>query len=277
MYLMITNFDHHWDGLGKFNDETWFTLPMLKWNMGNQVPTGRKETIFIKRDKESRKVESCWIGATSNFRKGRSRYGKDCIWFTVQLKEKYKAPKELLEKSEGWYQLNATPAAKAAPEKGNELHPPFFNTLLTTKDWLQFEEYTYLLLRALGIHDAFKYEQGDNRGKADGFFMFGSKLAVLYDATLETNMEKKEQQKTNYINQLSGDTFKFGIKTYTIQNIDKQVWMITQKGTAATVTDDINGIKVKQVPVRCLIDLYDKRLKTPMDRDKFWDTLKDLK
>jgi len=46
-----------------------------------------------------------------------------------------------------------------------------------------FEEYTYYLLRLVGINKIYRYE--NQRGSTDGFFVFKN-LIVIYDTTLES-------------------------------------------------------------------------------------------
>jgi len=47
------------------------------------------------------------------------------------------------------------------------------------------------------------------KGRPDGFFVFGKHLAVIYDCTLEKDFEKeKNQQIDNYVNQLKNEVLK---------------------------------------------------------------------
>ncbi len=47
------------------------------------------------------------------------------------------------------------------------------------------------------------------KGRPDGFFVFGKHLAVIYDCTLEKDFKKeKSQQILNYVNQLKNEVLK---------------------------------------------------------------------
>ena len=62
----------------------------------------------------------------------------------------------------------------------SDLVPAFFPILLSTKNWKDFETYTYYLLKLLGITIAYNFLNERQAGKADGFFKIGN-LAVIYD------------------------------------------------------------------------------------------------
>lgn len=272
---MITNWARHWGGLAYWNDSTMFTYPMIYWDY-NKMPTGSVETIFIKKSKGSGNIEQAWKGIVSNFRN--DEYNNNaCLRFDVSIKEAIDCPTKYKKMPLGWHAVQDVVANETVTtNSSDELTPPFFNTVLQTKDWASFEQHVYHLLRVLGIHDIYKYPQNDNRGKADGFFKFDNRLAVLYDATLDPNIAKKKQQINNYLDQLAKDTVEFGIKSYTIKGIDKQVWILVQGNGEVKVIRDHDGIKVKLLPVQHLINLYNDRLNNEMDKDKFWDSLKDL-
>ena len=74
------------------------------------------------------------------------------------------------------------PSGQENPD--SELSPAFFNKLLSTHDWKEFERYTYYLLKLLGVQTAYKFLDEPQAGKAYGFFKFGI-LAVIYDCTLD--------------------------------------------------------------------------------------------
>ncbi|MGK7943603.1 MAG: hypothetical protein AB4058_03960, partial [Microcystaceae cyanobacterium] len=83
----------------------------------------------------------------------------------------------------------------------SELVPAFFNTLMTTNNWQEFEKNTYYLLKLLGIPIIYNFFNERQAGKADGFFKVGN-LAVIYDCTLDQmNFEQnKSEQINNYCN-----------------------------------------------------------------------------
>lgn len=143
----------------------------------------------------------------------------------------------------------------------SELHPPFFDKLLSTGDWKEFERYTYYLLKLLGIQAVYTFVDERQAGKADGFFKFGN-LAVMYDCTLGAQdiEENKKEQIINYCNRLRQGSIELsGGTTEEFHNHHKQVWLITRRVSRRIKL--INGIVIKEVAVRDIIDLYQERLK----------------
>lgn len=146
-----------------------------------------------------------------------------------------------------------------------ELLPPFFDKLLEKGDWQDFERYTLYLLRLLGIQAVYSFVDERQAGKADGFFKFGN-LAVLYDCTLDRQNieESKKEQIINYCNRLQQGSIELvGGTTEEFQNHHKQVWLVT-RGTSRRIKI-VNGIVVKEVAVRDLIEIYRERLKDSGD------------
>jgi len=140
---------------------------------------------------------------------------------------------------------------------------------------LNFEIHCFHLLRLIGIHDLHMFPQNDNRGKADGFFRFHT-LSVIYDATLESDYQKKkETQIENYINQLKKEKIVFGNLSYTIKDTQRQGWIITRGSKVCQIKIE-DDIKVKEIPYTKLIEVYDKRLQEEIGSDDLWDILKDL-
>jgi hypothetical protein len=133
----------------------------------------------------------------------------------------------------------------------------------------EFEDAVFCLLRLLGIHTVYQYPRDAQAGRADGFFILEN-LAVMYDCTLRESFEEyKEEQIENYINklrnksQLTIDTRKTdggqGRKELQIQGKYRQVWIITRGSTREI--RDYDGIKVKEIAVRDLIDIAINRCK----------------
>lgn len=273
-FLMITSWQRHWDNLAVWDNLTLFTTGMIHWPYANNLPATPVETIFVK--KSGNNFEGAWIGTVSAFHDYMYQDSKPSIRFTVSIKSKYDCPSKLKQMKLGWHLIEDSAAhSTAANDSHTVFNPPFFADFQTTK-WEVFEDSTYYLLRLLGIHDIHKFAQGNNRGKADGFFKFDNRLAVLYDATLDTDLSKKKTQISNYLNQLSEDKFQHGISSYSIKGIDKQVWIIVKDGSKASIIQNHDGIKVKTIPISVLLSLYHERLSTEIGTDQLWDKLKDL-
>jgi hypothetical protein len=275
-FLMITSWENHWDKLQQFNYSTLFRKRHIFWPLTGRLPEGPVETIF-KKVNGLGECEGIWKGTTSNFREVIYK-NEPAIRFEVSnLSIHQDASTNRL--SIGWYALNdAVPEGeKPYSSLRQKLEPPFFDTLLHTKSWQEFEQYAFYLIKSLGIHDILSVPQHSNRGQADGSFLCANKLAVIYDATLESDLSKKDKQIENYIAQLRRDILIHDRRHFTINGIDKQVWIVVQDGKRCQLLFERDGIKVKQVPVRALMKLYYKRLTTiGFNQDDLWDALKDL-
>lgn len=276
-YIMVTTWELHWDNLSKrWKNSTIFTFPFINDNISSGPWPEEASTLFIKLASD-KKFEKSWIGKTKNFRKD-SYNDKPAIRFEVADLKEIDCPEEFRQKPTGWY-LNKsfTPLSYTAPTVQNSedrLSPPFFKEM-SNCDPFSFEMYCFQLLRLIGIHDIHKFPQDDNRGKADGFFLFKS-LSVIYDATLESNYQKKkETQIENYINQLKKEKIAFGALSYTIKDTQRQGWIIT-RGRIVRHIQTEDDIKVKEIPYTKLIEVYEKRLHEEMGSDELWDLLKDL-
>lgn len=157
-----------------------------------------------------------------------------------------------------------------------ELYPGFYEKLLTTHNWEEFEQYTYYLLKLLGIQTAYKFLGERQAGKADGFFKFGN-LAVLYDCTLDRDNleEKKREQMTNYCNRLKlGSIELSGNAIEEFHHHHKQVWLIT-RGKTRTIKL-VNDIPIKEVAVTDLMTVYQERLKYPSTNEQLEFKLRTL-
>jgi len=158
----------------------------------------------------------------------------------------------------------------------SELYPVFFNKLLNTHDWEKFEEYTYFLLKLLGIHSVYKFLGEIQAGKADGFFKFGN-LAVLYDCTLNnTNIEEsKKEQIINYCNRLQQGSIELsGNKIEEFHKFKKQVWIIT-KGNSRVIKT-INDIAVKEISIQDVMSIYKERLKNNISDEQLKNKIGDI-
>ena len=158
----------------------------------------------------------------------------------------------------------------------SELYPSFFDKLLSTHNWKEFEQYTYYLLKLLGIQAAYAFLGERQAGKADGFFKFGN-LAVMYDCTLDASNveENKKEQVINYCNRLQqGNIELTGKTTVEFHNHQKQVWIIT-RGPSRRIKM-VNDIVVKQVGVRDIMNLYQERLQSTVNDEHFELKLRNL-
>lgn len=170
--------------------------------------------------------------------------------------------------------VRGTVADQAASDRTSleaELYPPFFDKLLSTGDWKEFEQYTHYLLKLLGIQAVYTFVDERQAGKADGFFKFGN-LAVMYDCTLGVGNieENKKDQIINYCNRLKQGSLEVaGGTILEFHHHHKQVWLIT-RGTSRRVKL-INDIAIKEVAIRDIIDVYQERLKG-MVSDEYLET-----
>ncbi|OQY28021.1 MAG: hypothetical protein B6244_08760 [Candidatus Cloacimonetes bacterium 4572_55] len=64
----------------------------------------------------------------------------------------------------------------------SDLVPAFFHKLLSTHNWREFEEYTYYLLKILGIQTAYNFLDERQAGKADGFFKLTTRQIKVVNA-----------------------------------------------------------------------------------------------
>lgn len=258
IYVMVTNWASHWDKIK--NNTTTYSKFMLKSGVDPTNLFENARTIFIKLHNVTKKVEKAWEGTTSNFR----NIGEK-IEFSVNIEREIACPAEYAGFSEGWYGCVDKPTSRVSGTSDNLL-PVFMNKLKSTDNWGIFENDTFMLLKSLGINDIYKFHQNDQRGKADGFFTFCG-MSVLYDCTLDTNfIDSKKTQISNFCDQLKKDKIEIRSKKYTIGQHKRAVWIITQcKST--NLIEDIDGIKIKEVSVNDLIDLYVKRITTELNSE----------
>ncbi|MDZ7995333.1 MAG: hypothetical protein RM022_010610 [Nostoc sp. EfeVER01] len=142
-----------------------------------------------------------------------------------------------------------------------------FGNCMKLSDSAEFEDYVFMVLRLLGIHNLYQYDKKNQAGRADGFFIIGS-LAVMYDCTLRKNFDEyKKDQIENYVNKLKNSQMTIDIrltdgggkkKTLQIQGKNRQVWIITQENTRELY--DVDGIRIKEISVQDLIQIFNKRL-----------------
>lgn len=158
----------------------------------------------------------------------------------------------------------------------SDLLPPFFNKLLSTNNWQEFEEYTSHLLKLLGIQTVYSFLGERQAGKADGFFKFGN-LAVIYDCTLDgRNIEEnKKEQIINYANRLNQGSIEIaGSTTEEFYNHHRQIWIISQGKTRRIKL--INSIEVKEIAIQDIMNIYRERLTTAINDQSLEIRLRNL-
>lgn len=260
-YIMVTNWENHWDNLK--NNKTQYRLGMLKSGLDPDAVGLHEniETIFIKLKKGEKTFEKAWVGRTSNFRKG-----KNSIEFQVNVEREIICPQEYANLSEGWYVNSADKV---------DLLPSFMKKIETIRNWHEFENSVYMLLKSIGIHNIYKFDQSDQKGKADGYFFFGN-LSVLYDCTLDLNFENSKcVQISNFCAQLKKDTIEIKNKKISIRQHKKAVWIITQNKTSR-IMEQVDEIKIKEIAVKDLINLHVRRISTELDSEALEEALINL-
>ena len=270
IYVMVTNWEYHWDHLK--NDTTYFTTRMLKGKMNQTKLKDNTKTIFKKINKETRVIENAWVGYVYDFTES-IKNNKERIYFKIKIEGKISCPRKYSNYIEGWY--------IDEKEVGEELSeefifdPKFFSDLRITDDWRKFEEYTYYLIRCLGIHNSHRFGFKNQKGKADGFFKFRN-FAVLYDCTLDLNFEKsKNTQIENFCDQMKKGIIEYNRKRINISNCNKNVWIITKTRNTRLIKE-IDEIDVKEVSIEKIIELYRKRIKEDIDENIFEKELRSI-
>lgn len=97
---MVTNWRGHWDQLP--DNRTLFTKTMFRHPMDEGKLVANTNTIFIKRNRETRKIEACWEGRVSDFSPARYK-DLEAISFRVAITDRLDCPSEYQDYSEGWY------------------------------------------------------------------------------------------------------------------------------------------------------------------------------
>ncbi|MDG6410894.1 cold shock domain-containing protein [Glaesserella parasuis] len=122
-----------------------------------------------------------------------------------------------------------------------------------------FEDYCFMIIKLLGLTDAYQYPRVKQAGNADGFFKIKA-LEVLYDCTLsEFYHEYKKDQIENYIGKLNKTQITIDKKEISLNTTNnKQVWIITKGNTK--IIKDSDNILVKEIDLNSLIDILEERL-----------------
>jgi len=233
-----------------------------------------KDVVFFENDLQDIAFESLSKGMEVSFLlESRANNNGEIDWFARQIS---------LVKTETPHQISVPVVKKSTvvPKSLVNLSPATYKLFLQELEQTfqiverisnsgEFEDAVFCLLRLMGIHTVYQYPREAQAGQADGFFILEN-LAVMYDCTLRESFEEyKQEQIENYINKLSnksqltiyprrGDGGQ-GEKKLQIQNKSRQVWIIT-RGTTRELLD-CDGIKVKEIAIRDLIDIAIARCK----------------
>lgn len=203
-------------------------------------------------------MEKAWKGFVDNFEDKGAK-----IYFKVNIEKEIQIPHEYISYQDGWYidLEGGGPEEDGSDEMG--IYPPFFEILKTTNNWQKFEDLTFLLLKLLGVHNIYKYEQ--QRGTADGFFKFQN-LFVVYDCTLESDFEKfKGSQIDNFSAQLKTGTLSHQKRVMNISNCHRQVWIIT-RGSSRMIKK-VDDVLIREVPIDKIVQIYRNRLENDIDEN----------
>ncbi|WP_109043876.1 hypothetical protein [Aggregatibacter actinomycetemcomitans] len=163
-----------------------------------------------------------------------------------------------------------------------------------------FEDFTFFVLKSLGISEIYAVPKHNAGGRADGIFKVssvstnGHKLEVIYDCTLKpTSVWEQEKmiQINNYesqiirsstnINYNFGSTYSGKIVKQTIsfnENADKQIWIITKGETRLIEDKQSPDILIKEISIYDLMKLMRERYLDSafVKSDEIADNLKNL-
>lgn len=95
-YIMVTDFDKHWDKIEK--NFTSYSTNMIKQKISKGKFDSGTETIFIKKEKYTGIVEKSWIGQVTNIQ---VLPGK--VYFSVEIEKEIPCPQEYSDWPNGWY------------------------------------------------------------------------------------------------------------------------------------------------------------------------------
>ncbi|MBN1577361.1 MAG: hypothetical protein JW913_12455 [Chitinispirillaceae bacterium] len=95
-YIMVTDFDNHWDHIEK--NFTSYSSNMVKPKMIKERIVSGTLTIFIKKTKFGSDVEKTWIGKVWDIA---NLSGK--IFFRIELEKEITCPEEYKSLDNGWY------------------------------------------------------------------------------------------------------------------------------------------------------------------------------
>lgn len=100
---MVTTAHGHWDGLA--GNTAMFSEAVVPATLVETLPKEAIDTIFIKKNAQTRRFETAWKGQAKNFKRI-NRQDKDYITFEVEELKKYNCPESLRTKTVGCHILN---------------------------------------------------------------------------------------------------------------------------------------------------------------------------
>lgn len=268
MDVLVTDFRGHWDRLrGRTSYPHGYVFGSLEG-----VSEIESALLIRVEDRESLTIRSGWEGVIHDITDDGRK-----VWFSVSILRELSSPEveNLKGLRIGWHRNYR---GLDADEGGLDCLPAFYSTLAKTRNYEEFEFLVYRFIRALGIHDAYRFPSSNQAGRADGFFRFGT-LAVMYDATLQRNYaEAKQTQIRNYSAQLQDGhiDIKPGHEEH-IAGVDAQVWIVTRGHTQ--LKERIGGkttVKVKEIAIERLKQVYQDSMRNEWSSDRFCDDLKAL-
>lgn len=163
-----------------------------------------------------------------------------------------------------------------------------------------FEDFTFFILKSLGIPEIYAVPRNNSGGRADGIFKVssvstnGHRLEVIYDCTLKPTSvweQEKMTQINNYeaqiirsstnINYNFGSTYSGKIIKQTISfndNADKQIWIITKGETRLIEDKQSPDILIKEISIYDLMKIMKERYLDSafVKSDEIADNLKNL-
>lgn len=251
LFIMITHWNNHWR-----NEQITYYSKNLIYNPKNvDLLTISKpvKTLFIKVN-QNFEFERAWEGVVLNLQEKNNR-----IQFKVEIQGEVDKStiNDIfgdLDLQPGWYIYASEGRNKL------ELTPPFFEKILSTTDWKEFENLGFILLKLLGINEIYQFPQENQAGLPDGVFKIRN-LIVIFDFTLKKSyLDSKQQQINNYVSLLQKSEIRiYEKKVITLNNSDnRQVWIISRQDNKTIV--NIGDIKVKEISVQTLFEVYKKRL-----------------
>jgi hypothetical protein len=100
--VMVTTSHGHWDGLA--GNTAMFSEAVVPATIVESLPKGIVETIFIKKNPQTRRFEKAWRGKTKNFKRV-TRQDRDYILFEVMDLKTFNCPEALRTKTVGCHIL----------------------------------------------------------------------------------------------------------------------------------------------------------------------------
>lgn len=271
-YIMVTDFDNHWDK----KEATTFPISMLKDGLTKDAilkTNSENQTIFIKIGTDAN-IQSIWLGNIFNINYD-SQTNKISFSIKIDIKADELKSKYSKYNKSGWYRNTENEQANIVGNTNTNskdntrsiLALPLLDKISKTTDFREFEDYTFYLLKLIGLNFVLQYPRDQQAGRADGFIKIKS-VAILYDCTLKTNYyDDKSTQINNYAHQLASGEIRLDnhIINTAGTDIHNFVWIITKGNFKKHIT--YNNTKILEIPISLLIELYFKRLEKNFTED----------